>query len=185
MMTFFPRGRGPMAAAISAAVRILWLTSLRLASSIIMGPLGRQGSEPTGSRPGDRFWIPERCLAPIVDVGENALYAVLEAHLLRPPEMAPDLGNIGEGAVRLAGTLGNVDDRPAEQFDQTVDCLRIAGSQVPDLAALVSLGGHLESFGDVGDVEEIPPLLSVAHDSEGLVCELLPEKHAEYGAIGA
>src|SRR5262249_13040038 len=163
------------------------LVADELATGVIhhCSPLSRQGPEPTGSRLGDRFRIPERCLAPVVDLGEDAPHALLEAHLLRPAEIAPDLGNIGEGAIRLARTLGNVDDRPTEQFDEAVDRLRIARSPVPHLAVLVGLGGHLESFGYVGDVEEIPRLPSVAHDGEGLICELLLEKYAEYGAVGA
>src|SRR5262249_33695064 len=124
------------------------LVADELATGVIhhCSPLSRQGPEPTGSRLGDRFWIPERCLAPIVDLSQDAPYALLEAHLLRPAEIAPDLGNVGEGAVRLTRPLRNVDDRPPQQFDQAIDRLRIARSQVPDLAGLVGLGGHPKSF---------------------------------------
>ena len=48
---------------------------------------------------------------------------------------ARDLGDVRPGAVGLARTLGHVDHLAAEQLDQAVDGLRIAGADVEALAA--------------------------------------------------
>ena len=65
------------------------------------------------------------------------------------PSLAGDLADIGPGAIRLARTLRHVDHLAAEQFDQPVDRLRIAGAEVLHLADAIGFGRHQEGFGHV------------------------------------
>src|SRR5215831_13993507 len=131
MMTLRWRGRGPMAAAISAAVLILWLTSFLLAASIMASTRWGERFEPFGGGFGNRIGIPQRGIAPVVDLGDDAADPFLERDLRLPAEIAANPADVREGAVRLARALGDVDDRPAQELDQAVDRLRIAGADVP------------------------------------------------------
>ena len=103
----------------------------------------------------------------------------------RHPSMRVILLIFGKGAVRLAGTLGHVNDFAAQQLDQLlIDC----GLPAPTLKRSPTksgLGRGKECRRDVGHVDEVARLRSVADHGKRLSGELLPQEHAEHRAIGA
>ena len=112
---------------------------LRLAASILRRtyvPILASARNQPCRRLGDRVGIPQRRVAPVIDIGDDAPTPSSNGTLRRPAEVTRDLADVGPGAVRLAGALGNVHDRAAQKLDQAVDRLRIAGADVPDLAGL-------------------------------------------------
>src|SRR4051812_21811002 len=121
MITFFPRGRGPTRAISSSTVLTLWLRNFRLASS--MNVSSRHILEPDLAGLRDRLRIPQRCLAPVVDLLEYVAHALFETNLGAPSKVALDSGDICMRNIRLAGPFGNVDDLTAKQLDQPVDRL--------------------------------------------------------------
>src|SRR6185436_18527987 len=85
-------------------------------------------------RLGDRRRIPERRVLPVVDAGDDLRHPFLEADYRLPAELGGDLADVGVRAFGFARPLRDVDFLAAEQFDQTVYRLRIAGAQIPDLS---------------------------------------------------
>src|SRR5688572_12865001 len=163
MMTFRSRGGGPMISATSRAVLILWLTSRRLASSIDVRLLRLgQRLEPAGGRLGDRIRVPERRVSPVIDFGDDPAHAFVEAHRRSPAEIALNTGNVGVGAIRFAGALGDVHRGAAEQLHQPVDRLRIPRSDVPHPAGQIRFAGGEERPRQVGGIDEVPRLRAVA-----------------------
>ncbi len=73
----------------------------------------------------------------------------------------------------------------AQQLDQLVDRLRVAGAQIPGFADLVGLGGRQERLCHVGHEQEVAGLGSVADHGERLAGDLLAQEHAEHRPIGA
>src|SRR4051812_44715938 len=96
--TIFLPLRPPASVAASASM------SLTLLVDATRRPLRGQVLEPFLRRFGNRVWIPDRRLAPVVDIGQHDLHAVLELRLRLPAEDAPYLLGLGEGAVGLART---------------------------------------------------------------------------------
>src|SRR5262249_25558328 len=133
----------------------------------------------------DRLWIPQRCVAPILDFSHHQPNALLERDERVPVEIAPDLGNVGPGDVRLARTFRYIHDRSTDQLDQPADRLRGAGAEVPDFSALVGFSGQAKRLRDIAGVHEIPSLGSVTDNRERLSRELLLEKDAEHRAVRA
>src|SRR5258708_22445243 len=74
--------------------------------------------EPIGGGFVDLFDRPYRRVAPAVDVFKHDPHTILETHTRFPSELPADQSDVSEGAVWLAGTLGDVYYRPVEEFDQ-------------------------------------------------------------------
>ena len=74
---------------------------------------------------------------------------------------------------------------PAEQFDEAIDAVGIAGADIDDFAREIGASGGHESVGDIGHEGEIARLRSIPDDGEGLARKLLREKHAEHRAVSA
>src|SRR3990172_6269863 len=89
MIALRVRGRGPRSAASSSRVLILWANFSYMASALT------QVLEPVARRPGDRVRRPDWRRAPVVDVVEHDLDALLQTDLRLPAPDAPDLGNVG------------------------------------------------------------------------------------------
>src|SRR6185437_16843669 len=150
-----------------------------------MSPSGTEMVEPGLGRPRDRIRIPERRVAPIVDLGRHSGHPLGERHHRPPAELRPDLADIRPGTIRLAGTLRYVDDLAADQFDQAVHGLRIAGAEIPYLPDMRRLGRRQKGARYVARIEEVATLRAVSHHGERLPGQLLLEEHAEDSAIGA
>src|SRR6516225_4605511 len=150
-----------------------------------MALLRPQCLEPGFRRFLDRFRIPQRRVAPILDLGHHPPDALLERNEGLPIEIAPDLCNVGPGDVRLARAFRYIHDRSTDQLDEPADRLRGAGAEVPDFSALVSFSGQAKRLRDIAGIHEIPSLGSVADNREWLSRELLLEKHAEHRAVRA
>src|SRR5438876_145270 len=88
----------------------------------------------------DRCRVPQWGFAPIVDFLDDPGHAFLETHLDRPVEVAADQGDIGPRAVRFARPLRDMDGLAAQELDQAIDRLRLAGAQVPVPAGDAGLG---------------------------------------------
>src|SRR5262249_5196535 len=129
--------------------------------------------EPGRGGLGDRGGVPKRSIPPIVDLGKDAAYPFLEFYLLTPAQITLNFAYVGPRTVRLAGPFGAVGDGAAQQLEQPVDRLRVAGSEVPDLAGFGGFGGGQEGRGHVGDVEKVARLGAVAHHRERFAGELL------------
>src|SRR5262249_2476885 len=99
--------------------------------------------------------------------------ALLERDVRPPPEVSGDLADVGPGDVRLPGAPWNVHHWAAQEFDEAIDGLRVAPSQVPDLACLLGLRGEQERLRDVGGVDEVSTLGPIADHRERLPGQLL------------
>src|SRR2546427_6910969 len=133
----------------------------------------------------DRVRIPERRAAPVVDIGENSPQAFFETHLWAPIELRGDPGNVGPGAVGLAGALRDADLFAAQELHQPVDRLRLAGAEVVHATDPRTFCRREKSVGHVSHVSEIAGLRTVADDSVRPAGQLLAQENAEYRAIGA
>src|SRR5262249_54555322 len=100
----------------------------------------------------------------MLDVCQHARNAFGEVDLGLPAENFADLADVGERAVRLARPLGNVNDVPSQQFNETIDGLRVARANVEPLSGDVGLRGSEKRRGDIGGVDKVPALGSVADD---------------------
>src|SRR5690349_16664632 len=111
MITVLSRGRAPMILASSAAVLILWSYIFLTEAIMRRPPSGALAEvvEPGLGGDGDRFWVPQRCILPIVDLLQHALHPFLEAHLGSPAQHACYLGDVGVGALGLAGAPRHID----------------------------------------------------------------------------
>src|SRR5690242_17522901 len=114
MMTFLSRGRAPTAAHSSSTLLTLRryppatgcsITPLRSHQPYLAGP---DDFEQGFCRLLDRGRIPQRGILPFVDLGHHARHPGLERDARLPFQIPGDLADIGEGFVRLAGTLGDV-----------------------------------------------------------------------------
>src|ERR1700730_6590336 len=101
MMALRFRGRGPRRAASSSRDLILWANFSYMARRLA------QVLEPVSGRLGDGIHRPHRRRAPVVDMIEHDLDALLEAHRGLPAERASDLRDIGMLAVGLPCPLRN------------------------------------------------------------------------------
>ena len=146
---------------------------------------GARALEPARRRLRDRGRFPQRRVAPVIDLRDDAGDALLETDLLAPAEIAADLADVGEGAVGFARTLRDIDDVAAEKLDQPVDRLRIASPEVPHFAGLVGLGRAQEGLGDIRHVEKVARLRTITDDREWLAGELLLQEYAEHRPVGA
>src|SRR4051812_31249384 len=118
-------------------------------------------------------------------MGDDLAHACFERDFRLPAKLGSDFRNVGPGAVRLAGPLRDVGFVTAEQLDEPVHGLRVAGAQVPERADTLGLRSGEESPRHVRDVKEIAPLRAVAHYGEGLARQLLAQEYAEHRAVGA
>src|SRR5208282_4212222 len=183
MITLCSRGRAPIALQSSSTVLIFFLS---LSSVMVRELRGtREIGEPGPRRLGDRFGVPQRRLAPVLDLPQDAGNALLEADPGLPAQLALDLADVGEGAIGLARPLGNMDLVAAEELDEAIDRLRAAGAEVVDLAHALAFRRREKGRGDVGGIEKVAALAAVADHGEGLAGELLAQEHAEDGAVGA
>src|ERR1700722_2450592 len=102
-IAFFARGRLPRIAASSSTVLTL-CPYCCVREDITASPdrgglcISAEEFEPGCRRLCDRFGVPQRRVAPIIDVVEDAAHALLEGDFRLPAQLAADLGNIGEGA---------------------------------------------------------------------------------------
>src|SRR6476619_5239494 len=144
-----------------------------------------QSLEPGCRRLLDRFGIPQRCVAPILDFSQHQPHTLLERDERLPAEIALDLSNVGPGDIRPAWALRYIHHRSADQLDQPADRLRGAGAKVPDFSALLGFAGQAKRFRDIAGVDEIPSLRPITNDREWLARKLLLEKHAEHRAVRA
>src|SRR5882724_1846202 len=183
MITFFSRGRGPTSAIKSSTVLTLWLSNLRLASSIDVSLCHIFEPDLAGLR--DRLRIPQRSFAPVIDLSENLAHAVFEANARAPVEITRDRSNVRMRDIGFAGSLRNVNDLTAQQFDQLVDRLRVAGAEIPDFSREFGLARTHEGFGDIGHKKEIARLRAISDHGERRPGNLLPKKHPEHGTVGA
>src|SRR4051794_29670870 len=78
----------------------------------------------------DRRRVPQRGVAPVLDVRQDFPDPVFERDARRPAELALDAGNIGPGAIWLARPFRHVDHLAAEQLDQPVHRLRISSADI-------------------------------------------------------
>src|ERR1700681_4469285 len=114
IITFFPRGRGPTMVISSPTVLTLWLRNLRLASSMNVSPCHILEPDLAGLR--DRLGIPQRCLAPVIDLLEYVAHALFETNLGAPSKVAGDSGDICMRNIGFARSFRNMDDFTAEQL---------------------------------------------------------------------
>src|SRR5438132_13906624 len=133
MMAVRFRGRGPRRAASSSRVLILWV------NFSYMTPRLAQVLEPAPRGLGNSVHRPHRRRAPVVDMVDHDLDALLEAHRRLPAQRASDLRDVGMRAVGLPRPLRNVHGGPAQEPEQTVDALVRAPAHVDPLAARARL----------------------------------------------
>src|SRR5262245_63696654 len=107
----------------------------RIIASLTSGTLLAEVAEPGLGRLRDPVGVPQGRVAPAFDIDQHPAHAVLEADDRLPAQPRDDLGDVGEGAVGLARALGDVHDLAAEKLDQTIDRLRLAGTDIEALAA--------------------------------------------------
>src|SRR3989442_7867560 len=98
--------------------------------------------EPGLCRLVDRLRIPERRAAPVVDIGENSPHAFFETHLWAPIELRGDPGNVGPGAVGLAGALRDADLFAAQELHQPVYRLSTSRGAVVFPTSSLELSQH-------------------------------------------
>src|SRR5207247_7666947 len=115
---FFSRRRS---ASVPASASI----SLTLPVDATRRALRGQKLKPFLRRFRDRRGIPDRRLAPVIDVGQHDSHAVLEFRLRLPAEHLTNLRRVGERAVRLARPLRNVDGVAADQPGEQVHAVRV------------------------------------------------------------
>src|SRR5229473_3442645 len=179
MMAVRFRGRGPRRAASSSRVLILWANfsymTLRLAQVLEPVPrgLGNGVHRPHGRR------------APVVDMVEHDLDALLEAHRGLPAQRASDLRDVGMRAVGLPWPLRNMHRGPAQELYQAIDALGCARAHVEHLAGRARLRREEIGPRHVGDEDEVAGLRAVTHYREGMTIELLSKKNTEHRPVGA
>src|SRR5215470_18091981 len=132
----------------------------------------------------NRLRVPERGIAPELNIGEHLFNPAVERNRRSPVEVTADFADIGPGNIGFAWALGDIDHVSPDQLDQMIDALGIAGAEVPDFADKAALGRTCKRFSDVGDIEKVPPLGAVADDRERLSGKLLLEEHPEHRPIG-
>src|ERR1700752_5261450 len=89
---------------------------------------------------GNRLRVPEWGIAPQRNVRQHLSTPVIKGARRPPAEITADFADIGPGDVRFTGPLGDIDDISADQLDQVVDAVRIAGPKVPYFAGKLALG---------------------------------------------
>src|SRR5437879_1453965 len=114
MMAVRFRGRGPRRAASSSRVLILWV------NFSYMTPRLAQVLEPVPRGLGNSVHRPHRRRAPVVDMVDHDLDALLEAHRRLPAQRASDLRDVGMRAVGLPRPLRNVHGGPPRSPAQPV-----------------------------------------------------------------
>src|SRR6202012_2206155 len=105
----------------------LFLAAFRQAAAI------SEEFEPALGRCRDPVSGPDWRVAILFDAAQHGRDTVLESGLGFPFEGMFDLGNVGESGVRLAGPLRNVLGRSADQADQVIDAVGVAGADIEDL----------------------------------------------------
>ena len=115
----------------------------------------------------------------------NPGHAFLETHGLPPAQHPLDLGDVGPGALRLAGPFRKRRPFAAQNLDQAVHGLGFARTEVEDLAHDGGGRRQVEGAHHVRHIEEVPALRAVAHHRERLSLQLLGQEDAEDGAVGA
>src|SRR5262249_36062638 len=111
--------------------------------------------------------------------------ALLERDERLPVEIAPDLGNVGPGDIRLARAFRYIHHRSTDQLNEPADRLRGAGAEIPDFSALVGFGGQANCLRDIAGVHEIPSMRPLTDNRERPSRELMLEKDSEYRAVRA
>src|SRR5262249_57554308 len=96
------------------------------------------------------------------DVRQHARDAFGEIDLWLPAENFADLADVGERAVRFARSFGDVNDVAAQQFNKTIDGLRVSRADVEPLTGYVGLSGSKKRRRNIGGVDEVPALASPA-----------------------
>src|SRR5262245_30719376 len=135
-----------------------------------------QKSEPRFRGFRNRVGIPNRRFTPVLDVFDHGLHPILNRNYLFPATFGLDSGNVGPRAVRLPGTLRDIDTRAPEQVCQTIYRLRIARTEIVDSIRALGESGSIEGTRDVRDVEKVAGLRAIANDCQRLACELLRQK---------
>src|SRR6266404_7250225 len=181
MTTIFSRGRPPMMEQSSSTVttlcRYLVESSFIVALSKVVKPgLGRLGN---------RQRIPERSVLPHLDLGHHASHALVERNEGAPPKLLRDQRDVGPSRIGLARALGNIGYRAADEFNETVDCLRISSAEIPDAGRVLGFSGEQEGRSDVACVNEIALLCTVADNGEWRAGELLSQEDAKDCTVGA
>src|SRR5713101_3712588 len=161
MMAVRFRGRGPRRAASSSRVLILWANfsymTLRLAQVL----------EPVPRGLGNGVHRPHGRLAPVVDMVEHDLDALLEAHRGLPAQRASDLRDVGMRAVGLPWPLRDMHRGPAQELYQAIDALGCARAHVEHLAGRARLRREEIGPRHVGDEDEVAGLRAVATTVKG------------------
>src|SRR5262245_11488490 len=102
----------------------------------------------------------------MLNLRQHARDAFGKIDLGLPAENFADLADVGERAVRFARSFGNMNDVAAKQFNETIDGLRVSRAHVEPLTRNAGLSGSEERRGNIGGVDEVPALGSVADDGE-------------------
>src|SRR5271157_1619277 len=127
MITLRLRGRSPTSCATCSADLILcWYRSPKVSTT---SALPAQILEPGLGGTRDRLRIPQRRVAPMLDVRHHAAHALRERHHGLPAEIALNSADVRPGAIGLAGALRNIHHVAPQKLDQAVDALRIAGAE--------------------------------------------------------
>src|ERR1035441_4876325 len=133
----------------------------------------------------DRSWVPNRRLAPVVNILEHGLHAILERNPRFPPQLRADSGDIGPGAFRFSRTFGNVDALVANQSGEFSHRLGFASSKI--VYALDPIGDRrgIKSPRHVGDIKKIARLAAIAHNGQRLTRQFLRKHDPEDRAISS
>ena len=100
-----------------------------------------------------------------------------------PVKLQGDPGDVCPSGVRLPRPLRYVGNFTAKQFDQAIHRLRVTGAQVVYPSRMRRFCSSKECLGDIGYVEKITRLRTVANDRIRRASELLTKEYAKYRTI--
>jgi hypothetical protein len=115
---------------------------------------------------------------------QQGFHAIDERDAGFPVKMGFDLSHIGAGHFNFAVQCRSELDFSAHQLGEREDAFGLAGSKIVNFAGTVARKRADEGIDDIRNVNEIPPLPTIAHDGHCLSCErLLQERPHETVAV--
>src|SRR5579885_3106184 len=107
----------------------------RLADSSSGRPIRRlliKVAEPGCCSGSDGVRIPQRSVAPVVDIVHHLRHTGGEIYLRLPAQFPRDPGYIRKSAIGFTRPLRDMNARASEQLDEVVNRLRASGANIPE-----------------------------------------------------